>query len=170
VHFNDKDVHQIQSPGCPVLTILGSAMARWVELKNSLLSKLAFCEHPELVAISKKLLAAPYYCTNGCSVFKLLKFGAVESIGSRTWLDALPNDLRLVPNFARHFWPTVLADHKVPQSCVDILMRHQMASQHPGGSSNVRIPTRQLHFLKSAMEAEISKLGLVTPAIFGGEG
>jgi len=90
--------------------------------------------------------------------------GNLQAVGHKTWRDVLPENIRLMPNFARQYWPLKLMDLGVEQSVIDLLMRHQLDSLPPGTTGSLKTLNRSMTTLSAAMETVISSLKLCVPS------
>lgn len=160
--FNDKDIHEHQGPGVPVVTILSDAACGWVSLCREAVAALRVLADASSVELADKIENALEGAADG-QVFSIDALGHLTPIGYKTWFDVLPDNIRLQPNFSRQFWPLKLIEQDVEQVVMDYLMRHQFDSIPPGTSRSLKTLNRSMATLAAAMEAVIATLNLQTP-------
>jgi hypothetical protein len=169
VKFNDKDVHEYEGPGIPVVRLVSDAIACWHSLcleSIVLLREFSDSRSADLaIRIEAHIIGDDF----NAWIFTINPIGNITPIGYKTWYDALPSNLRLQPNFSRQYWPLKLMDRKVKQSLMDLLMRHQLDSIPPGTSRSLAIQNRSMTILRTAMEATIDSLNLRIPKKLLGE-
>ncbi len=160
--FNDKEIHEHQGPGVPVLTILCVAANEWVSLCRESVVSLRMLVDASSIELADKIESALQGAADG-QVFSIDALGHLTPIGYKTWFEVLPDNIRLQPNFSRQFWPLKLMEQDVEQVVMDYLMRHQFDSIPPGTSRSLKTLNRSMATLAAAMEAVIATLNLQTP-------
>lgn len=164
VSFNDKDIHEHQGPGVPAVSIMRDAAKAWITLCRDTSKLLSVFADPESAALSHRLENYLADETSDIGIVTVDALGNLKPVGQRTWCEALPDNIRLKPNFARQYWPMKLMDMGVEQSVIDLLMRHQLDSLPPGTTRSLKILNRSMETLKSAMEDVVADLKLCVPS------
>jgi hypothetical protein len=164
--FSDKDVHEVSMPGVPTLPIVMQAMNGWETLVKVAVAHLIEIGTAEARALASALKQRIEDLDTPGWIFMVNAAGHLEPVGTSTWRNSLLPTMRLVENFARQFWPFYLAELGVTQRDMDILMRHQMPSHHPGSVHNARAERDAHEALVKAMTAMIrDRLQLVLPKL-----
>ncbi len=164
VHVDDKQVREI-GPGraVPICAQLSGAVRAWRSCCKQTASKLRGLDDAHAQAIADRL---EEHFNAGCEspVFTLNRAAPqLLPVGSSTWQAELPDDLRLVHNFGRHFWPLELADLGVEQRLVDMLMRHQGPGAEAATSADRRVHASDSVRLRAAIESTLDALALAVP-------
>jgi hypothetical protein len=154
VQFDDKGVHMDPSEPLPVVFQLKTVLRKWRSAVSQVIQhQMQTYPVPLWVDKIRELSNA-----DGCPLFQVVGSAVVVGAGTATWRDRLPPSLKLVPNFARHYWPHVLMQRNVPQKIVDLLMRHQIDFLPQVGVNVQASLHSQQEVLRAAMEAELAEI------------
>ncbi len=167
VNINDKDVHLYAGPSNPIPIILANAIARWVSLLVRTERHLSTSNRSSDIELMNAMASVRTGISDVGLIFKIHSYGLLEPIGTSTWRDALPSNLKLVGNFSRHFWPHQLAERGLKQHHFDRMLRHQIESLHEHGGFNTRIGSQQREELRLALDSVLKEMGLIVPTITG---
>lgn len=163
VKFNDKDIHPHQGPGIPAMRILRESVSGWMTLCQEAVGLLRGLADPESSKLAERLEQCLLDDGSDLGILTVDALGNLKPVGYRTWSEALPDNIRLRPNFARQYWPLKLMDCEVEQLVIDLLMRHQLDRIPPGSSCSLKTLNRSMAILGTAMERVLSSLKLSTP-------
>ena len=163
VHVDDKAVHSLKGLPVPIAKTAHRVLVRWKRICVEAVAELKSLADPESLTLASSIEQRMKDEGGSAGVFAIDAVGRTESIGTRTWTDALPTRLRVRQNFARHFWPLQLMRLGVEQLVIDVLMRHQMDGLHPGSSHSVRQQRADIERLRGHMDEVIASLNLRMP-------
>lgn len=167
VHFDDKYVHEHKGPPVPIAPIVHQAVCGWYCFCETFAKALSESHDPQCLELAEKVSSRIRDEASVEGIFEIDDVGRLEPVGSRTWGNALPENLRLRPNFARQFWPLQLITKSVEQLLIDVLMRHQQEGLHPGSSHAVKKTVDSAVRLKKSMDEILISLGLRFPETLG---
>ncbi|MFH7042292.1 hypothetical protein ABT392_08235 [Paucibacter sp. JuS9] len=169
VHIDDKAVHRMKGLAVPIAKILHRVLACWKRLCIEAVAELKTLADSESLTLALSIERYMEDPGGSAGVFVVDAVGRPESIGTRSWREALPAKLRVRANFARHFWPLHLMRSGVEQLLIDVLMRHQMDGLHPGSSHSVRQQRADIERLRARMDEIIASLDLRMPSRLSGD-
>ena len=155
--INDKAVHAVERP-VPVHRWARDLMAHWTAYGMHVATRLRSVQRGDLADVIERALCDP----NAPAVFSVIG-GEVQPAGHRTWAAWLPSSLRLVENFARHFWPRRLIEAGVSERVVELFLRHQVASLDAQRVAPDRPPADDARCLGAAIEQTVAALQLRWP-------
>ena len=168
VHFDDKNVHNVKSLGVPVSGIVSEATRGWVSVCQAALAQLRVLADDKSLALAELIEGQIANLSSTDCIFTIDAIGRCTPVGHGTWRQALPQNMRLLENFARHFWPLQLMDRGLEQVAIDLLMRHAFDGLPEGSIFNTKVPVLVKRRLRAAMEGVIADLGLVIPQLMKG--
>ena len=161
--FDDKNIHEHKGPGVPVAQMLKSAVNGWYELCQSAVEQLEDLGDSESLALVRRIRAQLADKSTLTCIFTVDAIGRLMTVGHLTWMEALPEYILLLPNFARHFWPLRLMDLGIEQIVIDRFMRHQFDDLTPGSSHMLKISAKVNGRLRTAIGSVLSELGIHVP-------
>jgi hypothetical protein len=163
VLINDKNVHTISDVPVPTDLLFLTVVNAWVRFCYQVAESLRALGDERSVCIADQIVARLQDQKTTEGIFSIDASDRIKPAGWTTWADALPENLRLVGNFARQFWPLQLMNLGIEQTLIDILMRHQLPGLHPRSSRGVKIEHDATVRLKSAIRQVIESLNLKIP-------
>ncbi len=166
-HFEDKDIHVFKGPGVPVAKMLNLVAIGWFNLCANVVARLKTLGDSPCLVLASRIEAQTIDKSSTDCIFTVDAIGRLQPVGHLVWTQALPEYIRLLPNFARHFWPLRLIDQGINQTEIDVLMRHQFDDLPLGSIYQLKSTERVLKKLRMALDSEINKLCLLVPSSFG---
>lgn len=163
VLINDKNVHTISDVPVPTDAVIFMVANMWVKFCDQVAQSLRALGDIRSVSIADQMVMRMQDNKTTEGIFTLDAGDRIQPVGWKTWADGLPENLRLVGNFARQFWPLQLMQMDIEQTLIDILMRHQLPGLHPLSSRNVKVERDATFRLKAAMRKVIDGLNLNIP-------
>jgi len=164
-HFDDKDVHAYKGPGVPVCVLLKSVVAGWFSFCQVLVNQLENIGSANSHALATRIRERLSNTSSPDCFFTVDTVDRLHPIGHGAWTSALPQNIRLVANFARHFWPLRLMDLCIEQLAIDVLMRHQFDELTPGSSYMLKTPEKVMSKLSASIDRVLSDLQIQVPAL-----
>lgn len=163
VHFDDKDVHEHKGPPVPTAQFLQLALGGWFTLCQSVVAKLRELGGSRSLHLADRIAVRLTETSSFESVFIINAVDRLEPVGCHTWVDVLPQNIRLRPSFARQLWPMELMKMGVGQLVIDILMRHQLDGLHPGSSHSEKKIHDSTQRLRICIDEVLNSLTLHLP-------
>ena len=170
LHFDDKDVHARKGPPVPIPSLVRFAVTGWFELCGRAVEDLKKLGDRRSQDMALRIEERLRDISSAEAVFTINVVDQIEHIGFHTWVDVLPANIRLRPNFGRQFWPTRLMKIGVEQLLIDIFMRHQIDGLHPGSSHAVKKIYDSTVRLRACIDEVLESLALRVPKGIVGEG
>jgi hypothetical protein len=168
VHFDDKDVHVHKGPPVPIANFLQIALGGWFSFCQSAVAELRELGDSRSVNLAARIEARLNDTASLECVFTIDAVDRLDPVGCHTWVDVLPQNIRLRPSFARQFWPMQLMKMGVKQLDIDKFMRHQLDGLHPGSSHSEKKIQDGTERLRTCIDEVLTSLGLRLPKRLGG--
>ncbi len=165
VRFDDKDVHEYDGPGIPVCFLLKSVVAGWFSLCQVMVNQLDDIGSDDSHKLANRIRDWLSDTSSPLCFFNIDPVGRLHPVGHGTWILALPQNIRLVANFARHFWPLRLMDLGIEQLAIDVFMRHQFDDLTPGSSYMLKTPEKVLFKLRGGIDRVLTDLKIQVPML-----
>lgn len=93
--------------------------------------------------------------------------GTALPIGSAQVAQALPTELRLVPNAGRHYWQTALYRHGVSTHAIDVFARHACRGTEPLSSTTLLAPAEVHRQVCDVQDTVLRSLGIAAVSGLG---
>jgi hypothetical protein len=166
--FDDKDVHEHKGPGNPVAVLMKFAVGGWFALCQTATAQLEALGDFESLALATRIKSQQANKSSTACFFTIDAVGRLTPMGHLTWMSVLPANIRLLPNFARHFWPMQLMELGIKQVDIDIQMRHRFDALTPGSSHMVTISAKVMKNIRTAIDRVLSDLKIQIPDLMKG--
>lgn len=161
VRFSDKgSIEDVESIPTPLY--LSEIICWWRAYVMRVSERLDVMTHEEAKKLANRIQQR-ISISSEALVFEVNRFARLIPVGVRTWRSHLPQSLRLVGNWARHYWSARLAQRGVSQRAINILMRHHTAHLNHGVISTTRT-LKDVHAeLAEAMKCVSNELHVEIP-------
>jgi hypothetical protein len=164
IHVNDKAVHAVSGPAIVIPSLLADCLESWRRLCIRAVGLLRGLDDERASSLADRIESRLNDAASISPVFVIDPTLALTTVCTRTWRTRLPARSRLRENFGRHFIPLHLMDRGLPQQTIDVQMRHQVESLHPGASTSTRISKSTQRALRAALDDVIADLALAVPS------